>query len=263
MPPPETARRRVRFPGPRRRPADDLADRDEEVSDADCQTGGEACTDRCFEAWDRDGIIWQGEDEARGEGRRARPGLGRCSRSGGARRKPIAIVARRRWPANRECFPMNIKRREPEPRLAGPRPAAAKTPNSRGFGRWWLAGCLLLAALFAGGMFGPSRAEKGAPVAAQAPANKPIEYISVGDRVVTRDGADSRMPAPTAVNPKTWKKLTLLAVTHWDNGTRDEINVETLQPPEWVKQHGVSIGAKVPLPLDLVEMGLPAIFAPR
>ena len=49
----------------------------------------------------------------------------------------------------------------------------------------------------------------------------------------------------------------MLAETHWDDGTRDDINVETLQPPEWIKQHDVRIGAKVPLPLDLVEMGLP------
>ena len=61
----------------------------------------------------------------------------------------------------------------------------------------------------------------------------------------------------TAVDPKTWKKLVLLAETHWDDGTRDDINVETLQPPEWIKQHDVRIGANVPLPLDLVEMGLP------
>ena len=54
-----------------------------------------------------------------------------------------------------------------------------------------------------------------------------------------------------------------MAETHWDDGTRDDINVETLQPPEWIKQHDVRIGATVPLPLDLVEMGLPPTFPRR
>ena len=62
----------------------------------------------------------------------------------------------------------------------------------------------------------------------------------------------------TAVNPKTWKKLVLLAETHWADGTRDDVNIETLQPPEWIGEHDVRIGASIALPLDLVEMGLPA-----
>ena len=102
----------------------------------------------------------------------------------------------------------------------------------------------------------PSRRATG--VASRRPASKSIETICVGQRVVTQDtqanGAGSQA---TAVNPKTWKKLVLLAETHWADGTRDDINIETLQPPEWIKQHDVRIGATVPLPLDLVEMGLP------
>ena len=67
----------------------------------------------------------------------------------------------------------------------------------------------------------------------------------------------------TAVNPKTWKKLVLLAETHWADGTRDDVDIETLQPPEWIGEHDVRIGASIALPLDLVEMGLPAIFTRR
>ena len=48
-----------------------------------------------------------------------------------------------------------------------------------------------------------------------------------------------------------------MAETHWANGTRDNINIETLQPPEWIGEHDVRIGASIALPLDLVEMGLP------
>jgi hypothetical protein len=35
------------------------------------------------------------------------------------------------------------------------------------------------------------------------------------------------------------------------------VEVETLQPPEWVEEFGAEPGAMVPLPLDLLEMGLP------
>ena len=71
------------------------------------------------------------------------------------------------------------------------------------------------------------------------------------ERVVTQD----TFPGPlaeeergagatgTAVDPRTWKKFVLLAETHWDDGTRDDINIETLQPPEWIKKHDVRIGA--------------------
>ena len=94
-------------------------------------------------------------------------------------------------------------------------------------------------------------------VAAHRQASKSIETICVGQRVVTQDTGNSAGHTGTAVNPQTWKKLVLVAATHWGDGTRDNINIETLQPPEWIKQHDVRIGATVPLPLDLVEMGLP------
>lgn len=44
----------------------------------------------------------------------------------------------------------------------------------------------------------------------------------------------------------------------WADGTVDDVNVRTLQPPEWLEAFDARVGAEVPLPLDLVEMGLPA-----
>jgi hypothetical protein len=64
-------------------------------------------------------------------------------------------------------------------------------------------------------------------------------------------------PQPTAVNPKTWQKVVLRAEWRWKDGTLDDINVETLQPREWFAGNGAHVGGMVPLPLDLVEMGLP------
>ena len=242
------------------------ADAIDDFCDEEGETRQEARADRCFEEWDKDGIIWRSEDEsARGDDEPASPW---GAASGGslavADREPIAIVARRHSHAQRGYLSMNTRRPKVEPQPGAWRAPTPATPGGRGFGGWWLSGCLLLAALFGGGVPGSSRPETPTPVAARSPANKPIEYISVGARVVT--DASPRPPAGegrgvraagTAVDPKTWKKLVLLAVTHWDNGTRDEIKIETLQPPEWVKQNDVRIGATVPLPLDLVEMGLP------
>ena len=254
------------FPGIGDDAADDPAEAIDDLSDGGGETSQEARADRCFEEWDKDGIIWRGENEsARGDDEPAPPW---GTASGGslavADREPIA-VARRHSPARRDYLSMNTQRPKVQPQPGAWRARTPATRGSRGLGGWWLSGCLLLAVLFGGDVLGSSRPAKPAPVAVRSPANKPIEYISVGARVVT--DASPRPPAGegrgvraagTAVDPKTWKKLVLLAVTHWKDGMRDEINIETLQPPDWLKQQDVRIGATVPLPLDLVEMGMPA-----
>jgi len=90
----------------------------------------------------------------------------------------------------------------------------------------------------------------------------PIEHIRVGQRVLA-DDPHVEACAETAVDPATWKKLTLHAVWIWEDGTRDEVNVATLQPPKWLMLHHVRVGATVPLPLDLIEMGLPESLVAR
>ena len=60
----------------------------------------------------------------------------------------------------------------------------------RAFGRWRLAGCLLLAALLVGGAnFGSASApaRRAIAVASHRQASKSIETICVGQRVVTQD----------------------------------------------------------------------------
>lgn len=85
---------------------------------------------------------------------------------------------------------------------------------------------------------------------------KPIEELRVGERVLA-DNPDEASPAQTAVDPSTWRRLTLYAEETWPDGTLDTIHIQTLQPPAWVERFGASVGAEVPPPLDLVEMGLP------
>ena len=63
----------------------------------------------------------------------------------------------------------------------------------------------------------------------------------------------------TAVDPKTWKKLVLLAPKRTGPTARGTTSISRRsQPPEWIGEHDVRIGASIALPLDLVEMGLPA-----
>ena len=65
-----------------------------------------------------------------------------------------------------------------------------------------------------------------------------------------------RLPVPKWI-PSTWRLLRLRAEDRWADGTLDVVEIETLQPPEWIAAHRATVGAKVPLPLDLHEMGLP------
>jgi hypothetical protein len=64
-------------------------------------------------------------------------------------------------------------------------------------------------------------------------------------------------PRPQAVDPATWKLVRLRAELRFDDGSLNDVNVETLQPPEWLSMHNVRVGGAAPLPLDLLEMGLP------
>jgi len=84
---------------------------------------------------------------------------------------------------------------------------------------------------------------------------KQIEDIRVGERVWTEEHATTSQP--TQVVPKTWRLLKLRRELRWPDGTLDDINAEALQSPAWIAQHGAIVGATVPLPVDLVEMGLP------
>ena len=132
----------------------------------------------------------------------------------------------------------------------------------------WLALCLTIAALFAGhAMLGhdpsvPPTASV-APVPSPAPppshgATRNIEAIHVGQRVVAGnpDRRDLARSSDTIVDPVSWRLLRLHAEDRWADGTLDTVEVETLRPRASIEKHHASVGAMVPLPLDLVEMGM-------
>jgi RHS repeat-associated protein len=137
-------------------------------------------------------------------------------------------------------------------------------PNrGMGLGRIALAAVLLVAAVFGVKSVVPGRPSRPPAVSSIAAesgsATRPIESLRVGKRVVSRN-PDSQHPmadGETAVDPRTWRDLVLRAELHGPDNETDSVEVETLQPPEWVAEHGASKGAIVPLPFDVIEMGLP------
>jgi RHS repeat-associated protein len=100
------------------------------------------------------------------------------------------------------------------------------------------------------------------PAFATATRAKAIEELRVGERVWAGNWEHPDDP-DTDVDPRTWRHLTLAAQSRWADGTIDDINVETLQPPEWVTMHKAEVGTIVPVPIDLVEMGMPATLKAR
>lgn len=131
--------------------------------------------------------------------------------------------------------------------------------------------CLLIAQGVAGRFPITSRAEAAATTPQPGPRThsfRPIEQIRVGQRVITDlpegildiDGQPFNESPPegaTRVDPATWRLVRMRAEEVWPDGTVDDINIETLQPQEWIEAHHVHIGGRAPIPLDLVEMGLP------
>jgi hypothetical protein len=134
----------------------------------------------------------------------------------------------------------------------------------------WLIGCLCIGGWLlvqgvspSGGSPGTAGQQLSAtPVSAaeSSPQYRNIEDIRVGQRVMT-PGTVAGESLPTAVNPLTWKKLTLRMENRWPDGTMDVTNVQTLQSPQWLAETHAAVGAMVPLPLDLKEMGEPQFSA--
>jgi len=132
--------------------------------------------------------------------------------------------------------------------------------GSNRLGASWLALWLAVAGGLAGfglPLSGPSPTPPGKPTGRTAVGStlRAIETLRVGDRVWT-DQPNAEV-GDTAIDARTWRRLTLRAPARGEDGTEDVVEVETLQPPCWVITHGARVGAWVPLPLDLVEMGLP------
>ncbi len=157
----------------------------------------------------------------------------------------------------------SIPRAVPDRRSHASRQALVRPGERRG--RWWLAACLLLAAVFAGRAYWEEASLPAVPQPSQAaaqgdaPASQPIETIRVGQRVVASVAGKpaAEAAADTQVDPSSWRLLRLRAEDRWADGTLDVVRIETLQGPEWIATHRATVGATVPLPLDLQEMGLP------
>jgi hypothetical protein len=93
-------------------------------------------------------------------------------------------------------------------------------------------------------------------VAQKVITDAPTEALEAAERDLPMPGALRTEP----LNPATWKLIRLRALVRWDDGTWDDINVETLQPPSWLAAHEVRVGGLAPIPLDLEELGLPDVL---
>ena len=183
----------------------------------------------------------------------------------------------RRWPLprtlrirqTRSSLPLCLRRSNPCRRGDAPivsslhssHPAATTCVAAA----WWLtAACavLLLCGLASAfrftGTFG-SITHNGLQSQPQSSSTRSIESLRVGQRVLAEnpDSKATESTGDTAVDPATWRCVRLQARERWLDGTEDVLEVETLQPPEWLREHDVSVGRQVPPPVDLVEMGLP------
>lgn len=134
-----------------------------------------------------------------------------------------------------------------------------RTAKRSRFATAWLVCCLALAAWL--GFLPPAAPANRPAVATRVPTTsaRAIESIRIGQRVMGEnpDLAASDHSTATAVDPRTWRLLRLHGEERWSDGTLDTIEVETLQPLDWLREHRARRGAFVPLPIDLTEMGLP------
>jgi hypothetical protein len=113
----------------------------------------------------------------------------------------------------------------------------------------------LIACLVAGGYCFTRQAADATTSAAPRHVTQAIETIRVGERVVTPETIPG-FSLPTAVDPATWRLVSLRMLNRWADGTADTMLVQTVQPPQWLSEHQVKVGARVPIPLDLKEMGV-------
>ncbi|TWT34800.1 polymorphic toxin-type HINT domain-containing protein [Blastopirellula retiformator] len=124
----------------------------------------------------------------------------------------------------------------------------------------YLAGCLLILAGALPAIWKwstPADAQANNVVAEDSSLRfQDIETVRVGQRVVT-DVAAADRPLKTSVDPATWKRVTIAAETVDAAGHPDRIVAQTLASPDWLEIWEVKLGAKIPFPFDLIEMGIP------
>ncbi|MGH7136787.1 MAG: polymorphic toxin-type HINT domain-containing protein, partial [Pirellulales bacterium] len=192
------------------------------------------------------------------------PSAAAAALSGGKPRALGADVLRQRKPITFASSPTQARSHNDVPKRAG-----AQNIRRR-FGTVWLLACLALAAWL--GVRPPAAPSRSRNLAAavsgvRAPSEKhasvAIENIRVGQRVLGENPelGHGEHSTETAVDPATWRLLKLHAEQRYEGGIyeggiTDTIEVETLQPLSWITQYRARQGSSVPLPLDLVEMGM-------
>ena len=170
------------------------------------------------------------------------------------------------------------------------RPAAQRTrPTQQTSDRSTLRSRLSLGTLFTGLLLAAFCFFKGA--SAPIESTRPIEDIRPGHKVIVDapeealatdvarlngfesswNASDGKLEVAGVADPlreltettneqitkADYRLVILQAKEVWEDGTYNEINVQTLQPWQWIHQHEVHVGSQAPLPLETVEMNLP------
>ena len=143
-----------------------------------------------------------------------------------------------------------------------------RAPSGRHKGGLWLATCCLLAALVFGfssrsardPLANPTRDHSTVGAVARTrethhPERK-IEDLRVGMRVLARnpDSNEIERAAPTKVDPATWRLIRLQSIERWQDGTLDDMNIETLQPLSVIEELGLVVCKTMAAPLEGEEL---------
>ncbi|MBI2477428.1 MAG: hypothetical protein HYV60_01870, partial [Planctomycetia bacterium] len=145
------------------------------------------------------------------------------------------------------------------------RPRPTRRQHAANIRPWCGVATLLLCALFAAFCFYKHAGEDTVsclPIEQIHPAYKVIvdappealatDFARLTDREIGWNASDGGLEVEGVADP-----LRELTDASSEAIARADINVETLQPWQWIHEHEAHVGSWAPLPLDVTEMGLP------
>ena len=114
--------------------------------------------------------------------------------------------------------------------------------------------CVLFCAICCGA-FAKDKIKSHKDFFASEPKRTASMDVHVGDRVpFEKDTANHSHP--TAVDAKTWKKVSIKGEQRWNDGTVHSMEIETLVSPVWIESHEIKVGKNISLTEDFESLAL-------